>query len=159
MKNQKGFTLIELMIVIVIIGILAAIAIPAFAAYQIKGYNASALSDLKNMQTSQVASSVDSGDYGTLALTTGAGAEVVLGTEKVSVSKDNMIYTTADEKFLSFVVVSKHLKGNITYALDSYSSIIYQNKVLLKVGAPLTGKEITPTVDKLDIKGTDWEAK
>jgi type IV pilus assembly protein PilA len=49
--NRKGFTLIELMIVIAIIGILAAIAIPQFAAYRVKSYNAAAQSDHRNVKT------------------------------------------------------------------------------------------------------------
>lgn len=49
--RQKGFTLIELMIVIAIIGILAAIAIPQFVTYRQKGYNAEAKAELKGFYT------------------------------------------------------------------------------------------------------------
>jgi prepilin-type N-terminal cleavage/methylation domain-containing protein len=74
--NQRGFTLIELMIVIAIIGILAAIAIPIYANMQGRARIAKAQSDLRGMHSALVAFSATCGDVpaSNPAITVGAGA-------------------------------------------------------------------------------------
>jgi type IV pilus assembly protein PilA len=63
LTDGKGFTLIELMIVVAIIGILAAIAIPNFLNYQRRARSSEARVNLGGIRTSEVAFLAENGCY------------------------------------------------------------------------------------------------
>jgi len=64
MHDHKGFTLIELMIVVAIIGILAAVAIPNFLKYQAKSKQSEARVLLSGLYTSEIAYFAEQNSYG-----------------------------------------------------------------------------------------------
>jgi type IV pilus assembly protein PilA len=67
LKGKKGFTLIELMIVVAIIGILAAIAIPNFLKFQAKSKMSEAKTNLGAIYTGQISYFGEQNSYGSFA--------------------------------------------------------------------------------------------
>lgn len=78
MKATRGFSLIELMIVVAIIGILAAIAIPNYSEYVTKSRITSALSVLSDLRVKMEQYFQDNRSYPTACVTAGATATQLL---------------------------------------------------------------------------------
>jgi type IV pilus assembly protein PilA len=115
---DKGFTLIEIMIVIAIIGILAAIAIPQFSAYRMRSFNSTAISDLRHAAVAQEAYYVE---YKTYANSISALAI----RPDYYTSKDVNLNVTGNRN--GYTMTAYHPRGNKTYAMTGPGGLITEN--------------------------------
>lgn len=124
-KGQKGFTLIELMIVIAIIGILAAIAIPQFSQYRKRGYVATLVADAKNAHTASAALIADDPLLAAMDL---AALQTAGYTPSTGV--------TTTVAFTSVSNYSITCTGNAAWGLTGNTAVIDQDGVLQTKPAP-----------------------
>jgi prepilin-type N-terminal cleavage/methylation domain-containing protein len=116
-NRQRGFTLIELMIVVVIIGILAALAIPRFMAATTKSKQSEAKGILKQIYTMENTYRQQNSSYwgqGTVANAAAQTAFATIGVEIMASARYTYTSTTANATNLLVTATCSDLDDDAT---------------------------------------------
>ncbi len=140
-NQQGGFTLIEILIVIVVIGILVAIAIPQYRSFKDKSYNVACKADLANIRQAAEAFYLNNDHYpDSIAPTIGAIVLQTTGAEPVHIHLTNKVYFGMKSSAASYAMATKHLLGTQVVSLTSAETT--PKETGSKRGAPLAASDI-----------------
>ena len=129
MQNKKGFTLIELMIVVAIIAILAMIAVPMYQRYIERARNNAAQAMLQQLATAQIARTTTGNDFFTVDTIANLGALLPDGFRpdpnvgiRIAANGESFIMAAAHRAVGSTVYIYDNVSGSGVVAFDDASS-------------------------------------
>ena len=123
MKDQDGFTLIELMVVVLIIAILIAIAIPTFLGLRKRAQDRAAQSDLRNAFTAAKAFYTDADSYVGFDATDGEATEPALTWNDAATSTAGQVSVRAVAA-TTVMVVTESDSGDIFCMADNAGATV-----------------------------------
>ena len=127
LRNKKGFTLIELMIVVVIIGILAALAIPRFMRSTTKSKQSEAKQLLKQIYTMQHAYRQEFNAYCLNGVTASAAAQTAfarLGVDIGATARYSYVMAAAANTFTCTATANLDDDGTVdTWTIDQNGTL------------------------------------
>ena len=116
-KNEKGFTLVELLIIIAVIGTLVAIAIPQFNQYKTAAYNSAAKASLHNIYLACKSYWTDNADSDACSI---GIAEMTPYDYTQSL---NVVVTITSGRKSTFKATAKHNSSNKTFTIDESGGV------------------------------------